>query len=273
MLPPRHELAAQAKATWAAWKETTRYELALTLLKMKMAYDASIREISEETSIPRSTVHKLIAWHYAGYPDCGPFSKPPVEHQPEEGRRQPGHGQRPPTRDQRQIVSLTLQLRDMTEHVAELEAGREPREPEPVALNVDSEDEEAEDRTVEAAVRAVLLVATTKRELLKVIDRLDDVVHAMPPGDEVDDEQEAGEEQAGNDEIAGKEEAGNDEIAGEEQAGVNDEADEVEEDREPDVVEVISDVDPDDPGTERRALNDKMFSSGDDGSIPDFLKR
>ena len=122
-------------------------------------------------------MHKLIAWHYAGYPDCGPFSKPPVEQEEEEpqegGRLQPGPGQRPPSRNQRQIESLTIQLRAMTEHVAELEAGRELREPEPVALISD----DTTTHSVDYVVQWVVSHVESKADLLQVIDALDTVYH------------------------------------------------------------------------------------------------
>jgi hypothetical protein len=221
VLPPRHELAAQAEATWSAWKETTRYELALTLVKMKMGYNASIREISEETTIPRSTVHKLIAWHYAGYPACGPFSKPPVEHQPEEeDGPQPGPGQHQPSRAQQQITSLTLQLRDMTEHAAELEAGREP-----VTL-VEGKRSKEEIRTL------VVASIASKKDFAWLRAMLDDDYDAFPEDEHEDDN--AGGEQASD------EQAGGDAEHHEQNA-------------------VEFSIDPDDPAAERKLKNAELF--------------
>jgi hypothetical protein len=198
VLPPRHELAAQAKATWTSWKETTRYELALTLVKMKMAYNASIREISDETTIPRSTVHKLITWHYAGYPECGPFSKPPVEHQPEEDEpqerddepqegegRQPGQGQRALSAKDRQIVSLTQTNRDQAEHIAELESAR--AEPVPVTL--------VEGKRSKEEIRAwVVAHIASKKDFAWLRVELDEDYDNFPDDDKEDADADAGDD-------------------------------------------------------------------------------
>jgi hypothetical protein len=125
-LPSRAELAAKVRTGWETVQHISREEIAGNLAKMRTAYGATQREMAEETSVPQPTICKLLKWHDAGYPATGPYSRPPVEHQPgDDAGRQPGPGQRQPSAAARTANSLRLEIQDRDAHIAELEAARQ----------------------------------------------------------------------------------------------------------------------------------------------------